>query len=270
MVAAGFRSRIASSLLVVAAALPVSLTAGPALALDSQSTPAARPDGPTDDHATDRALPAGRLGELYPGRPGVPDRLPDFPSADDFRDLPDHALDLSGTLPGFPHHPGGPFLHGSCHHRHHPFGRVFPWRSDPPVPGDDSADAGAPAPSDSPSAPAIDPVQLPPGRSEQPTSHDSASSTSSEPGPAPVESALPSSERPRDLAGAPAPSPYGQAPSPSPEREPDNSLAGPEPAASPYAIDAPGTKVERVLPMGAGMALTGLGLAFLGLRLRRR
>jgi hypothetical protein len=46
--------------------------------------------------------------------------------------------------------------------------------------------------------------------------------------------------------------------------------AGPATTGSPYAFEAPEARVERVLPMGTGLALTGLGLAFLGLRLRRR
>ncbi|MEU5545068.1 MULTISPECIES: hypothetical protein [Streptomyces] len=37
----------------------------------------------------------------------------------------------------------------------------------------------------------------------------------------------------------------------------------------PYAMETPAAPVERVLPMGAGLALTGLGLAFFALRLRR-
>ncbi|MBM4794787.1 hypothetical protein HXP44_22650 [Streptomyces sioyaensis] len=37
----------------------------------------------------------------------------------------------------------------------------------------------------------------------------------------------------------------------------------------PYAMETPSAPVERVLPMGAGLALTGLGLAFFALRLRR-
>lgn len=41
-------------------------------------------------------------------------------------------------------------------------------------------------------------------------------------------------------------------------------------AAQPYAEESTTARVERVLPMGAGLTLTGLGLAFLGLRLRRR
>ncbi|WP_181690317.1 hypothetical protein [Streptomyces sp. NBRC 110611] len=45
-------------------------------------------------------------------------------------------------------------------------------------------------------------------------------------------------------------------------------MAGATPG--PYALEAPTAPVERVLPMGAGLTLTGLGLAFFGLRLRRR
>ncbi|MEV0260601.1 hypothetical protein AB0I49_04565 [Streptomyces sp. NPDC050617] len=36
------------------------------------------------------------------------------------------------------------------------------------------------------------------------------------------------------------------------------------------AAPAPTGHVMRVLPLGTGLALTGLGLAFAGLRLRRR
>ncbi|MGG2461945.1 hypothetical protein ACO0M4_19350 [Streptomyces sp. RGM 3693] len=269
---------------MVAAALPVSLmTAGPALAADQRANPAARPDEPLDDFAADSLLTGERLGELYPGRPAIPD-LPDFPGADDFRDLPDTFLALSGTLPGFPHHPGGPFLHGSRqHHRHHSFGPGFPWSPDPaPDLGDgsldDSADADVdvpepPEPSDLPSAPAPAPVQRPPSR-PTPRPHHHAPSASSDPSPLATGAPQRPPSRRRDLGGAPAPTPDRQTPSPAPERDPDpdpdNAVAGPEPAASPYALDAPGARVERVLPMGAGMALTGLGLAFLGLRLRRR
>ncbi|MFF2806016.1 hypothetical protein ACFVT2_02355 [Streptomyces sp. NPDC058000] len=271
---------------MVAAALPVSLmTAGPALAADQQASPAARPDEPLDDFAADPLLTGERLGELYPGRPGTLD-LSDFPSADDFRDLPDTFLGLSGTLPGFPHHLGGPFIHGlRQHHRHHPFGPGFPWSPDPaPDLGDgaldDSADADVDVdvpepsePSDPPSAPgpAPAPVQRPPSR-PTPAPHHRAPAASSAPSPLATDEPPRPPSRPRDLAGAPAPTPDRPAssPAPAPAPAPDNAVAGPEPAASPYALDAPGARVERVLPMGAGMALTGLGLAFLGLRLRRR
>ncbi|GAA0468863.1 hypothetical protein GCM10010361_36360 [Streptomyces olivaceiscleroticus] len=57
----------------------------------------------------------------------------------------------------------------------------------------------------------------------------------------------------------------------------DSPSAGPYPTGRettgalrpPYAT-ARATRVARVLPFGAGLALTGLGLAFIGLRLRRR
>ncbi|MCB5911332.1 hypothetical protein [Streptomyces pinistramenti] len=45
--------------------------------------------------------------------------------------------------------------------------------------------------------------------------------------------------------------------------------AEPPTTGGPYAFNGSTARVERVLPMGAGLALTGLGLAFLALRLRR-
>ncbi|MFE6687881.1 hypothetical protein ACFVFQ_15545 [Streptomyces sp. NPDC057743] len=270
MVAPGFRTRIASSLLVVATALPVSMIAGPAVAADLHATPAARPDEPLDDFAADPPMAGDRLGEQYPD---APERLPDLPGVDDFRDLPDNLLGLSGPLPGFPHHPGGPFARGPRHHHpHHFFGPHFPWRPDPaPDAGehaaDDFADADAAEPSAPPSASASAPVRHAPSR-PAPTRHDDEPSAPSDSGQAADEATRPSTASPRDLADAPAPAQHRRAPSPAPE--PDRTEAGPEPGASPYTLDAPGSRVERVLPLGAGMTLTGLGLAFLGLRLRRR
>ncbi|WP_274914704.1 hypothetical protein [Streptomyces sp. WZ-12] len=272
MVAPGFRTRIASSLLVVATALPVSMTAGPALAADLRATPAARPDEPLDDFAADPPLAEDRLEEQYPD---APERLPDLPGADDFRDLPDIVLGVSGTLPGFPNDPAGPFAHEPRHHHpHHFFGPHFPWRPDPAADAeeyvtDDSADADAAEPSAPPraSAPAPAPARHAPRR-PAPARHDDESPAPSGSGRAANEATRPSPTRPRDLADAPAPAHHRRAPSLAPE--PDHTAAGPEPGASPYALDVPGTRVERVLPMGAGMTLTGLGLAFLGLRLRRR
>ncbi|MGV4922757.1 hypothetical protein K2224_06180 [Streptomyces sp. BHT-5-2] len=276
MVAPGFRTRIATSLLVVAAALPVSLIAGPALAVDHKATPAARPDESLDAYTPDLPVSVERLARLYPDLPDVPDRLPDVPGADGLRDLPDRILRLTGALTGFPRHHAGALLHVPRHlHRHHPhpFGPDFLWRADPAPDPDDSVldgpDADAPEPAEAPSPPAADPVQLPPSH-PAPRRHHSAPSAAPKPHRAPPEAGLPSPSRPRDLAEGPAPSPHRQKPSPAPQPKPETTVAGPDPAASPYALDAPGTRVERVLPMGAGMALTGLGLAFLGLRLRRR
>ncbi|WP_438487121.1 hypothetical protein [Streptomyces sp. S186] len=273
MVAPGFRTRIAASLLVVAAALPVSMIAGPALAVDHKATPAARPDEFPDAYAVDVPLPAERLARLYPDLPGVPDRLPDVPGIDGLRDLPDRLLRLTGALPGFAHRHVGAFRHVPRHpHRHHPFGPSFFWRADPvPDPDDSMLDdyADTSDPSEPPSTPAADPMQLPPRR-PAPRPHHSAPSAAPKHHRAPPDTAPPSPSRPRDLAEGPAPSPHRQAPAPVPRPKPDSTVAGPDPAAGPYALDAPGARVERVLPMGAGMALTGLGLAFLGLRLRRR
>ncbi|MFK0289024.1 hypothetical protein ACIQU6_00865 [Streptomyces sp. NPDC090442] len=269
MVAPGFRTRIASSLLVVATALPVSMIAGPASAADLRATPAARPDESLDDFAADPPLAEDRLGEQYPG---LPERLPDLPGADDFRDLPDIPLGLSGSLPDFPHAPGGPFAHRPRHHHpHHFFGPYFPWRSDPAPDADeyatdDSADASEPSAPPRASASASAPVRHAPRRPAPARPRDEPPAPSGS-GQAAGEATRPSPARPRDLADAPAPARH-RAPAPAPE--PDHTAAGPEPGASPYTLDAPGTRVERVLPMGAGMTLTGLGLAFLGLRLRRR
>ncbi|MCK7623853.1 hypothetical protein MUU72_12210 [Streptomyces sp. RS10V-4] len=263
---------------MVAAALPASLTSGTALAADRQATPAARPGEPMDDYAADPPMSADRFGELYPGRPGAPVRLPEFPGTASFRDLPDRFAGLSGTLPAFPHHPGGPFLDGPRHHhRHHPFGPRFPW-SPASAPdagtavGDDASDGDPVVPAAPPRAPAADPVQLPAGRPARPVLRDSMPRTTAADDLDTAEPELPAPSQPRELAAPALPSPHRQVPSPVPEQDPGTpaTKAGPGASAGPYSLETPGAHVERVLPMGAGMALTGLGLAFLGLRLRRR
>ncbi|QHC20120.1 hypothetical protein [Streptomyces sp. GS7] len=240
------------------------MTAGTAMAVDVRATPAARPDEPKDDHAANPPLAVGHAMAGYPGRPRVPVRLLDFPSADDLRDLPDHLFALPGTLPGFSHHPGGPFLFAwRRHHPHHPFGPHLHW---PPYFALDLTDRDADPRDADRSEPANPPAAAPsrqPAPSSAPVPRRSPART--DPGAAPARPEQPSTSRDRDRAG-PLPSPYR--PLPSPEQAPD--AAGPAPAESPYALDAPAARVERVLPMGAGMALTGLGLAFLALRLRRR
>ncbi|MFD7662464.1 hypothetical protein [Streptomyces sp. NPDC059788] len=97
-------------------------------------------------------------------------------------------------------------------------------------------------------------------------------------------SPLPTASRRGDLAGRLAHRPYVPLP---PLQAPASSAAGARPhgpsryapgavpgaasAASraPYPATDQGNGVHRVLPLGAGMALTGLGLAFIALRLRR-
>ncbi|MFH8344820.1 hypothetical protein [Streptomyces sp. NPDC018045] len=68
---------------------------------------------------------------------------------------------------------------------------------------------------------------------------------------------------------APAPT-ASAARSHGPSRYAPGAVPGAASAASPapYAGTGPGSG-RRVLPLGAGMALTGLGLAFIALRLRR-
>lgn len=101
-----------------------------------------------------------------------------------------------------------------------------------------------------------------------------------------LEAASPSPAKPRrgDLAGRLANRPYVplpplQAParqaSPARSHGPSRYAPGAVPGAAsataetPYEAVDQGNGVHRVLPLGAGMALTGLGLAFIALRLRR-
>ncbi|BCK70041.1 hypothetical protein Srufu_039940 [Streptomyces libani subsp. rufus] len=63
----------------------------------------------------------------------------------------------------------------------------------------------------------------------------------------------------------PLPTPTPEGAGSAPESTADDAAA----TATPYAMETPVAPVERVLPMGAGLALTGLGLAFFALRLRR-
>ncbi|WP_043265168.1 hypothetical protein [Streptomyces sp. CT34] len=266
MVVTGLRSRIATGLLVVAAALPLPMTAGTAMALEVRTTPAGRPDEPTDDYAVATPMSVGHAVEGYPGHRRVPVRLPEFPGAVDLRDLSDHLFVLPGSLPGFPHHTSRPFRYAWRHHPHHPFGPYPHWpRRFAPYPADRDADAPDTDRSEPAAPPAAAPVRRPAPSSAPAPRHSAAPR---QPGMATARPERPAPSRDRDLA-APLPSPYQPLPSPAPEQDPGTAVEA-APAESPYALDVPAARVERVLPMGAGMALTGLGLAFLGLRLRRR
>lgn len=122
MVAPGFRSRIATGLLVAAVVLPVPIGATSAVAADRRATPVdrpphlARPGDPPDDVPGDvgadgfgldgfddfgGAVPPaegsavrGRAG--HRGHPGAPARIPG---------LPDRFPGLPNAIPGFPHRP---------------------------------------------------------------------------------------------------------------------------------------------------------------------
>ncbi|MEU9118546.1 hypothetical protein AB0C96_01570 [Streptomyces sp. NPDC048506] len=290
MVAPGFRSRIATGLLVAAVVLPVPVGSTPAAASDWQDTPVdrspdlIRPGDPPDIVLPEILGPAGfvpddfgaedRLSDLSPaaglaglfrghaGHPGAPTR---------FRELPDRFPGLPYGLPGFPHrphlHPG----HGRWHHRpHHPFGP-----GSPPYAASHPGDGGTGLRDASDSRADrrdVNRVHPRPGRRGASPKRRAAArpktpaSAAARPSPARRTAAGERHARHHDEALPPLPTPSSaQKGSPTPGSTDDEAVATP----GPYAMEAPPAPVERVLPMGAGLALTGLGLAFLGLRLRR-
>ncbi|MCX4639346.1 hypothetical protein HEP86_20370 [Streptomyces sp. RPA4-5] len=289
MVAPGFRSRIATGLLVAAVVLPVPIGATSAAAADRRATPVDRPpllarpgdqlddvpgaDGFGLDGLDDFAIgpppvdgPGAGGGRVraghrgHPGAPALPDRYPGLPDA----------------LPGVPHRPshhhhfGGLRGHGRWHHHpHHPFGPDFPPYS---LPDDGSADFTGPGRHRHPDvASDADRAHARPGRRAPKKHHKPAASASHEAAATP---SRPAPSRRYDVADRfsrrtyealpplPTPTPKGGS---VPESTADDAAA----TATPYAMDTPVAPVERVLPMGAGLALTGLGLAFFALRLRR-
>lgn len=282
MVAPGFRSRIATGLLVAAVVMPVPVGAGTATASDRQSAPVdrspnlIRPDDSPDGGVPDDVEPLGfglddfagddRLSEFSPadgqggagrghaGHPGAPARLSELP--DRFDGLP---------FGGFPYRPWHRPGHGRWHHHHHPFGPGFygPYRDDFPSaggrrPGLRDADRAHPRP-----------ARHGPSSKRHTPSASASHATAAPARPSPshrVSVAERRSERPYEkLPPLPTPS-ATQKGAPSPGTTDGEADATP----GPYAMEVPQAPVERVLPMGAGLALTGLGLAFLGLRLRRR
>lgn len=308
MVAPGFRSRIATGLLAAAVVLPVPIGATSAVAADRRATPVDRPphlarpgDRPDDvpgaagddgfgfdGYGADDFAPgpppaegpgagAGRARAGHPGHPGAPAHLPELP--DRFPGLPPYAR------PGFPHrsphhHFGGLHRHGRWHHHpHHPFGPGYSVPGPPySVPGADGGSAahprhgrhGPPAPAGSPDT---DRAHPPPGRHAPKPKHRKPAASES-----PAAAATPSRPSPSrrfDVADRFTRRSYEALP-PLPTSAPGEDRSAPEmtddaseSTATPYAMETPGAPVERVLPMGAGLALTGLGLAFFALRLRR-
>ncbi|MFE1170827.1 hypothetical protein [Streptomyces sp. NPDC058773] len=295
MVAPGLRSRIATGLLVAAVVLPVPIGATSAVAADRRATPVDRPpqlarpgDRPddvpgdadgfgldgygADDFAAGPQPPEGSKGRArtgHPGHPGAPARLPELP--DHFPGLPPYAL------PGFPHRPshhhfgfrGYGYRH---HHRHHPFGPGF---SPPGPPYADGGSAEFPRhgrhrPAASVGSSDSDRAHSRSGRRAPKKKHRKPSLSASH-GPA-APSSRPSTSHRHDVADRFTRRPYEALP-PLPTSAPETAPSAPggvdDASAAPYAMETPGAPVERVLPMGAGLALTGLGLAFFALRLRR-
>ncbi|MFE5736847.1 hypothetical protein [Streptomyces celluloflavus] len=296
--APGFRSRIATGLLLATVVLPVPVVATTAAAPPPErTTPADHPpglalaDGPPGGGMV-APPPAGGNARVSWGYQGRPDWLPRFPEMAAVPELPDYlpglpdvVADLPDSIPGFPDRP--PYFPGAP-----PVDRpegLRPKAPDRPVPDSVAPSAPAPAPA-ARSSDAPDPVRA---RPSAPASPAAGGGTKAGPPPA-------APPHRTDHAPAPALSPPGAAPpwrSPAHRpgaagqlaQRPYQSLrptptapAGPpsatpettdgeQPATTgPSALENPAARVERVLPMGAGLALTGLGLAFFGLRLRRR
>ncbi|MGW7572685.1 hypothetical protein [Streptomyces sp. NPDC054765] len=213
----------------------------------------------------------------HPGHPGAPARFPDLPPR--FPGMPD-------AFPGFPHRPphhhfGGFRGYGRWHHRpHHPFGPAYLGPDAPPFPfpgADDGAyfpgpgNEGSSASAGSPDADRAHP--RPGRRAPSPKRHKPAASAPRTEG----NPARPSPSHRFNVADrftqrsyeALPPLPTPAAPEKEARSVTENADGEPAATASPYAMEAPGAPVERVLPMGAGLALTGLGLAFFALRMRR-
>ncbi|MFD5397153.1 hypothetical protein ACFWJW_23400 [Streptomyces sp. NPDC127097] len=299
MVAPGFRSRIATGLLVAAVVLPVPIGATSAAAADRRATPVDRPpllarpgDQPDDlpggtdgfglDGFDDFAIgpppvegPGAGGGRVraghrgHPGAPALPDRYPGLPDA----------------LPGVPHRPshhhhfGGLRGHGRWHHHpHHSFGPGFPVPGPPySISGPDGGGADFPRPGrhrhpDAAGSSDTDRAHARPGRRapkkhRKPTASEShaAAATPSRPAPSHRYDVADRFSRRTYEALPPLPTPAPEGGGSARESTEDDAAA----TAAPYAMETPVAPVERVLPMGAGLALTGLGLAFFALRLRR-
>ncbi|MFF9480395.1 hypothetical protein [Streptomyces sp. NPDC014733] len=271
-------TRIPGGLLVVTVALPFSLALGTVTAHAAASpgqgalrTSRALAPGTPEVRDPQLAERRHRLGErtgLFGlsgafGVAGVGDLVPDFTG------LPGGAA-LPGGQPR-PHLPaeataGPPRPPAPTHKPHRP---PAPTPPTPPAPG--SAAPRPPAPPTRAPAPQRTPDDHPaktatPHREARPSRHHSAHHRTVAPPhhpkrvPTAVPHTVPAEETP--------------APSARTAREADDHQA-PDTQAEPpsdgrsYPFVGTGSHAERVLPMGAGMALTGLGLAFLALRLRR-
>lgn len=293
MVAPGFRSRIATGLLVASVVLPVPLGATSAVAADRRATPVDRPSnlarqddphdgGGGDDYGADDFGPDGYGDDdLAPGpSPGRARHGHSGPSA---RELPDRIPGLPYALPGFPHrsphhHPGGRRGYGEWrHHPHQPFGPDFPGPVPPfGLPGPDDGGGGGDlswrghhGPPGPPGPPGADRAHSRPGR-HAPRKHHRPAESASRAAPAGSDA----SRRHHVADRRPVRSSESLPPLPPvvPKKQggsvPDGA-DGEAAASGPYALETPAAPVERVLPLGAGLTLTGLGLAFFALRLRR-
>ncbi|MFD9813246.1 hypothetical protein [Streptomyces sp. NPDC059080] len=281
---ARFPTRIPTGLLLVTVALPFSLALGTATAHAAAPAPlgqgalrTARALAPEASDIRDPRLsdhrhrwgegsgPLGLTGAF--GIAGIGDL------ASDFADLPG-----SNMLPGGglrPHHParstvGPPRPHVPPRKPHRPSAPVAPTppppapapaaAPHPPVPHASHAAAPHRAPEVRPAKAAAPSREAAPSHRHTAHRHPAASPHRPKRVPAAVPQVVPAEET--------------LAPGNRTAREADDQQAPDPQAESPandssYPFAGTGTHAERVLPMGAGMTLTGLGLAFLALRLRR-
>ncbi|MGX1848970.1 hypothetical protein [Streptomyces sp. NPDC055299] len=298
MVAPGFRSRIATGLLVASVVLPVPLGVTSAVAADRRATPVDRPsnlarqddqhDDGGDDYGADDFGPDGfGADDLTPGPPPADGRgrVRHGHSGSSARELPDRIPGLPYGFPGFPHrsphhHPGGRWGHGEWrHHPHHPFGPDFLGPMPPfglPGPDDGGRDLsrrGHHGPPGPPGPPGADRAHAQPGRHTPARKHHKPSASASRAAAAPAGSAASHRHNVADRRLVRSYESLPPLPPAIPKKDggsvPDGADGEAAATGGPNALETPAAPVERVLPMGAGLALTGLGLAFFALRLRR-
>ncbi|GAA3188586.1 MULTISPECIES: hypothetical protein [Streptomyces] len=283
-------TRIPGGLLVVTVVLPFSLalgtvTAHAAAPLGQGAPRTARALAPETPEVRDPRLAerrhrwgegTGPFGLDVFGAAGAGDLASVGDLAPGFADLPGGDA-LPDGQPR-PHHPaegapGPPRPHASPHKPHRPAAPTPPAPPAPPTPpAPGSAAPRLPAP---PASPTAAPHRAPddrPAKAAAPP-HEAGPSHHH---PARHRPVAPPHRPKRVPAAVPHAVPAEETPTPGPRtvRDTDDQQA-PEAQAEPpadgtsYPFAGTGSHAERVLPMGAGMALTGLGLAFLALRLRR-
>ncbi len=211
-------------------------------------------------YAADPPLAGSRAGEGrgHPGRPESPGLVPDVPRPDAEMELPEFAglrdvlaqmpEEMAHEMPRYPDEPSEYLPWFDFHHK-----------PDPDADSSRAPDDAAGPPDHGKSPPDTPKAKKGPHKKPRGTGPEAP------PGRAPAHSRPRKSPSSRpDVADRLDRHPYKPLrPSAPPKQQPHTPSDGAEPAAStgPYAMETPSAPVERVLPMGAGLALTGLGLS---------